>query len=152
LERPDVLNPVLTYSIGNMLALPIWLLLAASLALPAWRERIWLITGRIVPALYAVCYIVLIAQSWGNTPGGGFGSVAEVRALFADDSALTAGWFHYLAFDLFVGTWIARNGIARGVPRLLILLCLPLTLMFGPVGLLLYLLIRLAFRPKETLE
>ena len=145
-----MLNPTLTYSIGNTLALAVWLLLAASLLLPAWRERIWLFTGRIVPALYAVFYIVLIAQSWGQTPGGGFGSVLEVRALFANDSALTAGWFHYLAFDLFVGTWIARNGLGRGVPRLLLVPCLALTLLFGPVGLLLYLLIRFGFRRQET--
>jgi hypothetical protein len=145
-----VLSPDPTYSIGNSLVLPVWLLLAASLFLPAWRERIWPVTGPIVPAVYAAVYLVLFAQSWGETPGGGFGSVDEVRALFANDSALTAGWFHYLAFDLFVGTWIAREGIARAVPRLLILPCLALTLLAGPVGLLLFLLLRLAFNRKET--
>ena len=50
--------------------------------------------------------------------GGGFGSIAEVRALFANDSALAAGWLHYLAFDLFVGAWIAREGPGLGRPRL----------------------------------
>jgi hypothetical protein len=36
------------------------------------------------------------------------------------------------------------------VPRLLILPCLALTLLAGPVGLLLFLLLRLAFNRKET--
>jgi hypothetical protein len=68
--------------------------------------------------------------------------VSEVRALFANDFALTAGWVHYLAFDLFVGTWIARTGLEAGLPRPLLLPCLALTFMLGPAGLLAYLLLR----------
>ena len=85
----------------------------------------------------------MLASSWGATPGGGFGSIAQVRALFANDAALTAGWFHYLAFDLFVGTWIAPEGLAAGVLPIVLVLCLLLTFLFGPAGLLLFLALRL---------
>ncbi len=76
--------------------------------------------------------------------GGGFGSIEQVRTLFANNAALTAGWLHYLAFDLFVGCWIVREGLDAGVPRLLIIPCLILTFMVGPVGLLLFLVLRFA--------
>lgn len=144
-----MLNADAAFGAGNMLALLAWLALLVSLFAPTFRERVWTTTGRIVPALLAAAYIILLAQSWGDTPGGGFGSVAEVRALFANDWALAAGWLHYLAFDLFVGTWIARNGLARRVPALLLVPCLLLTFLVGPVGLLLYLLLRLAFRSTK---
>ena len=47
--------------------------------------------------------------SLGHWGPGGFGSLAEVRQLFERPGLLAAGWLHYLAFDLFVGTWIARD-------------------------------------------
>jgi hypothetical protein len=79
---------------------------------------------------------------------GGFGSIAEVRSLFQSDAALTAGWLHYLAFDLFVGTWIVRDGSQRGVWGLALVPSLILTFLFGPAGFLLYSLTRLAFRGR----
>jgi hypothetical protein len=99
------------------------------------------LAGLVVPLLLAAAYVVLLATAKGLS--GGFGSIGQVRALFANDAALTAGWFHYLAFDLFVGAWIMRDGLERRVPRLLIAPCLALTFLFGPSGLLLYALVRL---------
>ncbi len=89
-----------------------------------------------------MAYVPLLIAGFRAGTGGGFGSVPQVRALFASDAGLVAGWLHYLAFDLFVGTWIAREGLAARMPRLLIAPCLPLTFLFGPVGLLLFLALR----------
>jgi hypothetical protein len=61
-----------------------------------------------------------------------------VAQLFADPWLLLAGWLHYLAFDLLVGTWEARDSIERGVPRWILVPCLFLTFMFGPAGWLAY--------------
>ncbi|MGI8931585.1 MAG: ABA4-like family protein, partial [Sphingomicrobium sp.] len=88
------------------------------------------------PRAVGVAYIMLIQEGMRSAEGGGFGSIAEVRALFANDSALAAGWLHYLAFDLFVGSWIAREGPRSGVPRLLLIPCFALTFLLGPAGLL----------------
>lgn len=142
-----MLDPQLAFSAAGALVMLCWLALAASLFAPAIRAPVWRITGMVVPGLLAVAYIVLLHQGWGMTPDGGFGSIAAVRALFADDSALAAGWLHYLAFDLFVGTAIARIGTGRAIHPLLLLPCLPLIFMAGPAGLLLFLLIQAAARP-----
>ena len=45
---------------------------------------------------------------------------------------------HYLAFDLFIGTWIARQAADAGIHHLWVLPCLALTFLFGPAGLLTY--------------
>jgi hypothetical protein len=80
---------------------------------------------------------------------GGFGSVAEVQALFAQPGALVAGWLHYLAFDLFVGAWIAERGAALGLPHWQLVPILLLTFMFGPAGLLAFVLLRALRRPAS---
>lgn len=136
-----MLDPRFAFSAAGTLVILCWLALAASLFVPALRPGVWRVAGMIVPGLIAIAYIILLHQGWGTVPGGGFGSIAAVRALFADDSALAAGWLHYLAFDLFVGTSIARVGSGRGIPPALLLPCLPLTFLVGPAGLLLFLII-----------
>lgn len=97
----------------------------------------------VIPCIIAVVYIALMATYTGTAPAeGGFDSLAGVKALFSVDGALLAGWVHYLAFDLFVGAWELRDGQREGIHHLLLLPCLLATLMIGPAGLLLYILLR----------
>ena len=138
-----MLDPAPVFGFANNFGLLAWLALLVSLFVPRIRAWVWPATQFVIPALWAVAYVILLIQGMGETEGS-FSSIAGVRALFASDSALTAGWLHYLAFDLFVGTWIARDSVERRIHGLLIIPCLACTLMFGPSGLLLYLLLRLA--------
>jgi len=71
-----------------------------------------------------------------------FSSLSQVKALFQDDAMLTAGWIHYLAFDLFIGSIIVQKGLALKIPRWQYTVCLPFTFMFGPIGLLLFYLFK----------
>lgn len=146
-----MLDPGFAFGFANNLGLAIWLALAASLFVPRIRAGVWPATQFVIPALWAVAYVILILQGMPETQGS-FTSIEGVRALFASDSALAAGWLHYLAFDLFVGTWIARDSVRRGVNGLLVVPCLGLTLMFGPAGLLLYLALRSAYRGRAEAE
>lgn len=131
------------FSLCNGIALVAWVALCIALFVPAFRRWTWIGAGLVVPALLAMAYLGALAAGLAGGAAGGFGSIEEVRALFADDHALTAGWIHYLAFDLFVGTWIARGGVAAGQSPFLILPCLVLTFLVGPAGLLVALVIRL---------
>lgn len=133
------------FSAANALALAGWLALLAATFLPRLRSWVWPATGIVLPLGFALAYGVLLVGNWGVADGGGFGSLAAVGALFQVPALLTAGWLHYLAFDLFVGTWIARDGSARGVPRLALVPCFALTFMAGPLGLLLYIGLRSLF-------
>ena len=110
------------FSIANLIAMLCWVALAISLF--ASRMRVWIqrFTGLVVPGLFAIVYLVCIWKGFAAAPDGGFGSLSEVRALFANDAALDAGWLHYLAFDLFVGTWIVRQGTLEGIHPLWLLL------------------------------
>ena len=132
------------YLAGNLVAAVLWAALLASLFWSGSRPTIWRLTGIVAPALFAVAYIALLVAA-PEVEGGGFSSAREVAALFANPVFLNAGWFHYLAFDLFVGTWIAREGLAARVPGWALAPCLLLTFLVGPAGFLLFLVVRLAF-------
>jgi hypothetical protein len=105
------------FSIANLLAVAGWLVLIV-----AGRIR-WvapLVTGAILPLLFALLYSFLIAAHWGEKHGG-FGSLAQVHALFTNDWLLLGGWVHYLAFDLFIGSWQVRDAQKHKIPHLLII-------------------------------
>jgi hypothetical protein len=147
-----MIDPTMAYNLAGKLVMLGWLALIVSLFVERARPAVQLGTRLIIPALLAIVYGPLIWAGFGEAAGGGFGSIAEIRALFASDSALVAGWLHYLAFDLFIGSWIVADGLKRGLPALLILPCLPLTFLLGPLGLLLFILLRLAFSRSEASE
>ncbi|HEX9966071.1 MAG TPA: ABA4-like family protein [Allosphingosinicella sp.] len=146
-----LLDPAFAFAFANNFGLLAWVALLLSLFAPKLRRFVWPATQFAIPLAWAALYIALLAQGIPEAEGG-FDSIHAVRGLFANDSALTAGWLHYLAFDMFVGTWIARESAERGIHPLLIVPCLALTLMFGPAGLLAYFLLRLALGRRAKTE
>jgi len=127
------LPPEAAFDTASAFALAGWLALAASPPGRRWTDAVWQLTGWVMPLLLALVYVALLL---GHPGAGGFGSLAAVRQLFEHPGLLAAGWLHYLAFDLFVGTWIARQAAARGIRHLWVLPCLLLTFLLGPAGLL----------------
>lgn len=125
------MTPEQIFAIVNPLAALSWLVL---IAVP---RRAPLITGLVVPAIFAALYAALIAVHWSGADGG-FSTLPDVARLFANRWLLLAGWIHYLCFDLLVGTWEVQDARARGIPHLYVVPCLVLTFLFGPVGWLLY--------------
>lgn len=134
------------FSLASTAALGGWVVLAI---LGLWGRTAGVAqwgAGALVPLLLSLAYAVLLVPGLGDTPeGGSFSTLAGVKALFSSDQALLVGWIHYLAFDLFVGAWEARDARRLGIPHLLILPCLFLTLMFGPVGLVVYFALRTVY-------
>jgi hypothetical protein len=126
------------FSAANTLALAGWLVLVVA---PRRRWAHWQIAGIGIPVALALLYAVLLAI---HAPGavGGFSTLAGVRALFARDGLLLAGWVHYLAFDLFIGAWICRRATAERLAWWQIYPVLPLTFLAGPAGLLVFLGLR----------
>ena len=71
----------------------------------------------------------------GPTPDG-------VRDLLAVPVGTAAAWAHFIAFDLFVGRWMYLDSRDRGTHPLVMAPLLVLTILFGPLGLLVYLAVR----------
>ncbi|MGE0722847.1 MAG: abscisic acid-deficient protein Aba4 family protein [Alphaproteobacteria bacterium] len=135
------------FGAANLAAITGWIALGVAAFLPAARPLLWRYAGTLLPVALGLAYLGLIAAFWFRS-GGGFSSLADVRLLFDMPGLLLAGWIHYLAFDLLVGAWIARQAATAGVPAVLLLPCLGLTFLFGPAGYLLFLAIRAARAPQ----
>ena len=128
------------FSICSSLVLPGWLLL---IFLPRWKWTLGLISAGIIPFVLGLVYVsIFLLQSGNGQEGGGFGSLEAVTILFSNPYSMTAGWIHYLAFDLFVGCWQVHDSQKRGVKHWLVIPCLVFTFLLGPAGLVLYLIIR----------
>ena len=132
------MSPEQVFSVSNAVALIGWLLLAI---LPGRRWVTHVVAGSVVPGVIALVYVAIIATTFFGADGG-FSTLEDVARLFTNRWLLLAGWVHYLAFDLLIGTWEARDARERGVPHLLLVPCLFLTFMFGPAGWLGYMAVR----------
>jgi uncharacterized membrane protein YkvI len=127
-------NAELLFTLANLTAACGWLILLFAPKL----KRFLGIPSYWVPALLAVLYLILVLLHLGESEGS-FQTLSGVAGLFANPWVLLAGWIHYLAFDLFVGSWEVRDAQARGLAHWRVLPCLLLTFLLGPIGLLLYL-------------
>ena len=136
------------FSLANPAALVGWLILIAAVITKRdlLRDRL---AGFWWPLGLSAAYSVLIVFFFFKVPGG-FDTLANVKLLFTSDWVALAGWVHYLAFDLLVGSWIAREVMQRGQPRLLLVPLLPLTFMFGPAGFLAFHLSQLLLRKTSV--
>jgi Domain of unknown function (DUF4281) len=125
------------YATCNLIAVLGWLgLLAAPLA----RNRL-VLAARSVSVLLCVLYVVQLFTIVQPT-GGNFNSLGGVKQLFTQPGNVMLGWTHYLAFDLFTGSWVAEDAGRQRIPHWMVIPVLITTFMIGPLGLLFYLVVR----------
>jgi hypothetical protein len=133
------------FSVASTLATVGWVLLAVAPRKLEWPVRV----ARLVALALAFGYVALLATFFTRGEGG-FGSLSEVAALFQEPGLLLAGWVHYLAFDLLVGTWEREESIRIGLGPLILIPSLFLTFMFGPAGWLCFLGLRRFHQSRQS--
>lgn len=121
-----------------------WVLL---MFMPSWRytERIAFGAGFIL--LLAAAYFT-ISYLLGGPDEGSFLSLDGLTHLFRSKEMLLTGWLNYLSFCLLVGTWQTHDARQLKIGHVFVIPSLLLTLLTGPAGLLLYLVVRF-FRTKK---
>ncbi|MEM9573209.1 MAG: ABA4-like family protein [Pseudomonadota bacterium] len=130
------------FSIINLMVMPAWALL---IFLPRAKITRAVVHSMIYPVLFGAIYGTLLIGSlfFGlSDPDAGF-TFTGVQALFDHPNGVIVGWSHYLVFDLFVGAWLARDAQRQTIAHWQTIPCLIGSFIFGPVGLLLYALVRL---------
>ena len=103
---------------------------------PKWKWTHKLVDSKIIPLILSLVYIIYFLQGMGAE--GDFGSLAGVMKLFTVDVLVLAGWIHYLAFDLLIGSWVLKRSQELGIAHWWIIPCLLLCFMAGPAGFLLF--------------
>lgn len=133
------MTPTTVFSIANALVLPMWLLL---LIAPNWKVTRFLIDFKVIPLVLAVIYAFYVITGLIHTGMPDFGDLQSVMALFTEQEAVLAGWIHYLSFDLLVGMWMVNQNRTLGIHKGLMFPCLLGTFMFGPLGFLLFMILK----------
>lgn len=144
-----MIDPDFVFEVSRWLARIGWLLLLVSLFVRGTRRQAWPVTQFVIPAVICLAYVLLVVDGFEfvRIPAS-FESLNGIGDLYRHRGPLAASWLHFLALDLFAGTWMVRDGLERNLPVPLILLCLPFTYLLGPSGLLLYILLRFALRSR----
>jgi hypothetical protein len=132
------MSPEKLFSICNGIAMIGWIIIVF---FPFWKARDSYVMGTVV-VLLSLVYTWLIFSRFEPGIIENFSTLDGVAILFSNKYLLLAGWVHYLAFDLFSGTWIVRDAQRKKINHWIAVPALLLTFMFGPVGLLLYISIR----------
>ncbi|MEP6749842.1 MAG: abscisic acid-deficient protein Aba4 family protein [Bacteroidota bacterium] len=101
---------------------------------------------------FLVCIVVALlaaAYSWFNFAHineaggpGGFSTFEGVTKIFSNPWLIDAAWAHIVGIDLIIGMLIKNNAAKHGMPYGLVVIILLVTIVFTPLGLLLYLLAR----------
>jgi Domain of unknown function (DUF4281) len=129
---------------GNAVLLA-WTGLALSAALPRsgiWGKRLVILSGFYAPAVLSICWAVLLFAAMTRPGAGDLFTLDGVAARFADRDRLILLYFESLTFSLFVGGWIVSDACKKGVPRIAMLLVLPMQFLFGPAGFASYVAVR----------
>lgn len=137
------------FGLTNGVACIAWVLLIAAPRRPKILSAILFAGVGLLCLMYAAILVSLVGgmvdpgRVAGSAPADLTDySIAGIRALFMSDGGIVLGWTHYLAFDLFVGLWIARDADAKRFGRLVQLPFLLATFLVGPIGLLAWLAVR----------
>jgi hypothetical protein len=139
-----MLAPASQFKLASLAALAGWLMLVL---LPGWANTETAVLATSVLLLIGIYAWVLRSALTGKAEPGddrpGFFTLRGVLALMRNPTAALACWVHILVFDLMVGVYIRQEGALAGISHGWLLPCYVLTLMFGPLGLLSFLLLRL---------
>ena len=71
--------------------------------------------------------------------------LGNLKSLFSDDFFITMFWIHFISINLFTGGWIVKDSQRFAINKLFIILPLIITYLVGPIGLLIYWLIRIFY-------
>lgn len=143
-EKPNLKNQSLAFRLANYSVLVGWVII---FFLPNWElgNKIILYGVFVIMALFYCYYLYLTSQQkvkseWGKPS---FFRMKGVLAIMDNPNAALASWMHILAFDLVIAYFIRIEGANLGIEHWKLLPCLFMTLMFGPIGLLMFLVLTL---------
>lgn len=114
---------------------------------PTWQYTEPVAFGAAIVLLIAAAIFTFSYLAGAETVGNLL-SLEGFKNLFRSKEMLLTGWLNYLSFCLLVGTWQTHDARQLKIGHVFIIPSLLLTMLTGPAGLLLYLLVRF-FRTKK---
>ncbi len=137
------------YYIANIGVIPCWLLLIVS---PNHIVTKFFVKSIIIPILLSTAYIFVSYQIFFTENifeiFNLYLGLNDLYAIFSNEAFLLVFWLHFLSINLFVGSWIASDSKIFGISRILVIISLILTYLTGPIGLVIYWIVRVLYSKK----
>ena len=107
----------------------------------------------VIPIILAAAYVYVIYQGFLLDESMFsvlklYLSLDSLYTIFASENFLLIFWIHFLALNLFLGSWVSRDGIKYNIPRSIVAIPLILIYFTGPLGLVLYWFFRIFYSKK----
>jgi hypothetical protein len=147
--KGSTVNPELLYSAYTLTVAVFWLLLIVA---PKWIWTDRIVHTAFVPLALILWVLLLSALAPPAPEGAGMGSIKAVMLLIGGEYGTLTLWTLVMGWDLLAGAWLARDARRRGIHHAWVIGCLVLTFVYGILGLVVYLLVRLALRGVLTLH
>ena len=137
----------------NIGVLPFWLLI---IFFPQSHLCKYLATSIFPIFLLSAAYIFILYQAYIGSFDfiGNFNlylGLSYVSELFRDDLYLLMFWTHFVAVNLFIGGWILKDSNKFGINKIVLAFPLILTYLIGPLGILLYWIMRIFYAKSLSL-
>ena len=138
------------YLWANFALMPMWIML---IIIPNSRITQILINSVIIPLILSIAYVYVIYQSILLDESfidifKLYMSLDNLYTVFATESFLLAFWLHFIALNLFLGTWVSRDAYKYNIPKKLSFLPLFLIYFTGPLGLVIYWMVRIFYSKR----
>ena len=147
------ITPENIYLVANWGVIPFWLLLILA---PQHGLTNFLAQSVIAPLLLATGYSYLSYNLYleKNVFDGFelYSGLDGLYSMFSNEILLLIFWLHFLAISLFAGAWIIRDARKYLIPKIITIPALVLTYFSGPVGIVIYWLIRIFFAKKISFD
>ena len=137
----------------NFGVIPIWLVL---IFFPNSKLNKIFLTSIFLPLIFGLIYIyifyqlMLLNEDILDYLSIYFG-LDELADLFTNELFLLIFWVHFLAINLFLGSWVSRDALKYNMPKIFSAISLILIYFTGPIGLIVYWILRIFFAKKISL-
>ena len=137
----------------NLGVLPFWLIL---IFFPSSNINKFFVTSILPILLLSGAYIFALYKSYLNTYDfiSNFElylSISNLSNLFSNNLFLILFWIHFVSINLFIGGWMVRDSQKLLINKILVSFPLIITYLIGPLGVLIYWLIRIFYAKSISL-
>jgi hypothetical protein len=134
----------------NFGILPFWLML---IIIPYSKITNFFINSIILPLILSAAYTyifyqVILSEDSIIDVFNLYLNLDNLYTVFATESFLLIFWLHFTALNIFLGSWISKDGVRYGINRTVMFFPLIFVYFAGPLGLVLYWLIRIFYAKR----
>ena len=137
----------------NFGVIPIWLVL---IFFPNSKLNKIFLTSIFLPLIFGLIYVYIFYQLMLLNEDildylSIYSGLDELADLFTNELFLLIFWVHFLAINLFLGSWVSRDALKHNMPKIFSAISLILIYFTGPIGLIVYWILRIFFAKKISL-